>query len=170
MPVRDLETFFPSVEQPLRFLSNRGANGIDGLISSGLGAATAAAPAPTFVLAGDLGLYHDMNGLLAVRRCGAQATIVVLNNGGGAIFDFLPIADHQDGYEQLFATPTELDLSVVASLYGLPFTRVGAYGELESAVARAGLVEVPLDRRRNVELHRELFGLVADAVTQTAAR
>jgi 2-succinyl-5-enolpyruvyl-6-hydroxy-3-cyclohexene-1-carboxylate synthase len=170
MPVRDLETFFPSVEQPVRFLSNRGANGIDGLISSGLGAAASAAPARTFVLVGDLGLYHDMNGLLAVRRCGAEATIIVLNNGGGAIFDFLPIADYKDGYEELFATPTELDLRAVASLYRLPFARVGAYQELEAAAAEPGLVEVPLDRQRNVELHRELFGLVAGAVTETAAR
>jgi 2-succinyl-5-enolpyruvyl-6-hydroxy-3-cyclohexene-1-carboxylate synthase len=163
MPVRDLETFFPTISTPLRFLANRGANGIDGLVSSGLGAA-AAAPGRTFLLAGDVGLYHDMNGLLAFNRLGVEATIVVLNNGGGAIFDFLPIAEHADGYEELFATPTGLDLGVVAALYDLPFTRVASHEELRGALGGPGLVEVPLDRQRNVELHRELFARVAGAV------
>jgi 2-succinyl-5-enolpyruvyl-6-hydroxy-3-cyclohexene-1-carboxylate synthase len=168
MPVRDLETFFPAVDRPLRFLSNRGANGIDGLISSGLGAAVATT-GRTFVLVGDLGLYHDMNGLLALGRLGIEATIVVFNNGGGAIFDFLPIAEHRDGYEQLFATPTGLDCSAIAALYRLPFTRISSHDELEEAIAGPGLVEVPLDKARNVELHRELFGQVAAACAATFA-
>ena len=73
------------------------------------------------MLTGDVGLYHDMNGLLAASRLGVEATIVVMNNGGGGIFDFLPIARHRDGYEELFGTPTGLDLEKVADLYGLPF-------------------------------------------------
>jgi 2-succinyl-5-enolpyruvyl-6-hydroxy-3-cyclohexene-1-carboxylate synthase len=162
MPVRDLETFFPAVAKPLFFLCNRGANGIDGLISSGLGAA-AGAPGRTFVLTGDLGLYHDMNGLLAMKRHGVEATIVVMNNGGGAIFDFLPIAEQSDGYEELFATPTGLDLERVAHLYGIGFTRVGAHDELAGALSRAGLVDIPLDRARNLELHREVFARVTRA-------
>ena len=156
MPVRDLETFLPSGERDFRFLANRGANGIDGLVSSGLGAA-AVAPGRAFVMTGDLGLYHDMNGLLAVPRLGVEATVLVMNNGGGGIFDFLPIARHRDGYEELFGTPTGLDLERVADLYGLGFTRVASYGELPAALARPGLVEVPLDRSRNVELHRQVF-------------
>jgi 2-succinyl-5-enolpyruvyl-6-hydroxy-3-cyclohexene-1-carboxylate synthase len=163
MPVRDLETFFPAVEQPLRFLANRGANGIDGLVSSALGAA-ARAPARAFALLGDLALYHDMNGLLAVSRLGVEATFVVLNNGGGGIFDFLPIARHRDGYEELFGTPTGLDLEKVAALYGLPFTRVAAHSDLEAALEGPGLVEVVLDRPRNVELHRQVFDSVAAAI------
>jgi 2-succinyl-5-enolpyruvyl-6-hydroxy-3-cyclohexene-1-carboxylate synthase len=169
MPVRELETFFPSTSKPLRFLANRGANGIDGLVSSALGAA-AATGERTFALIGDLGLYHDMNGLLACKRLGVEGTIVVLNNGGGAIFDFLPIAAHKDGYEELFATPTGLDLARVAALYGLPFCRVGAHSELAGALARPGLVDVPLDRKRNVELHRQLFERVANAVAGAMRR
>jgi 2-succinyl-5-enolpyruvyl-6-hydroxy-3-cyclohexene-1-carboxylate synthase len=165
MPVRDLESFFPAVDRPLRFLANRGANGIDGLVSSGFGA-SAAAPARTFVLTGDLGLYHDMNGLLAFRRLGLEVTIVVMNNGGGGIFDFLPIAAYRDGYEELFGTPTGLDLEKVAALYGLPFKRVATPGELEGALEGPGLVEVPLDRARNVELHRQAFERVAAALEQ----
>jgi 2-succinyl-5-enolpyruvyl-6-hydroxy-3-cyclohexene-1-carboxylate synthase len=162
MPVRDLESFFPAVDKPLRFLANRGANGIDGTVSSGLGAA-AAALGRTFVLLGDLALYHDMNGLLA-GGLGVEATFVVLNNGGGGIFDFLPIAQHRDGYEELFGTPTGLDLGRVAALYGLPFTRVTSHRELDAALEGPGLVEVVLDRPRNVELHRQVFEQVGKAL------
>jgi 2-succinyl-5-enolpyruvyl-6-hydroxy-3-cyclohexene-1-carboxylate synthase len=163
MPVRDLETFFPSSTTPLCFLANRGANGIDGVISSSLGAA-AIAPGPAYALVGDVALYHDMNGLLAMKRLGVEATIVVMNNRGGGIFDFLPIAEFPDGYEELFGTPTGLDCAAVASLYGLPFTRLSSYGELPEALDSQGLVEVPLERSRNVELHRELFERVGEAV------
>ncbi|MGH2978639.1 MAG: 2-succinyl-5-enolpyruvyl-6-hydroxy-3-cyclohexene-1-carboxylic-acid synthase [Solirubrobacterales bacterium] len=156
MPIRDLETFLPSSGRELRFLANRGANGIDGMVSSGLGAA-ASSPGATYILTGDLGLYHDMNGLLTIRRLGVEATVIVLNNGGGGIFDFLPIARHRDGYEELFGTPTGLDLAKVADLYGIAFTHIGSYADLPAALSRPGLVEVPLDRARNVELHRELF-------------
>jgi 2-succinyl-5-enolpyruvyl-6-hydroxy-3-cyclohexene-1-carboxylate synthase len=156
MPIRDLESFLPSNDRTLRFLANRGANGIDGMVSSGLGAA-AAGDGRTYLLTGDLGLYHDMNGLLAMRRLGVEATVIVLNNRGGAIFDFLPIARHRDGYEELFGTPTGLDLAKVADLYGTGFTRVRSYADLPGALVRPGLVEIPLDRARNVELHRELF-------------
>jgi 2-succinyl-5-enolpyruvyl-6-hydroxy-3-cyclohexene-1-carboxylate synthase len=164
MPVRDLETFLPAVRRPLRFLTNRGANGIDGLVSSGFGAA-AAAGGRTFLLTGDLGLYHDMNGLLAYRRLGLETTIVVMNNGGGGIFDFLPIAEHRDGYEELFGTPTDLDLEKVASLYGLPFRRLTAHDQLDGALEDPGLVEVPLDRTRNVELHRQVLARVTSALS-----
>jgi 2-succinyl-5-enolpyruvyl-6-hydroxy-3-cyclohexene-1-carboxylate synthase len=169
MPVRDLETFFPATATPVCFLANRGANGIDGLVSSGLGAAVAGT-GRTFVLVGDLGLYHDMNGLLAIKRLGVEATIVVLDNGGGAIFDFLPIAAFPDGYEELFATPTGLELGKVADLYELPFTRLGSHSELGDALADPGLVEIPLDRARNVELHRQLFARVAEAVSRSPHR
>ena len=169
MPIRDLESFLPITRRELRFLANRGANGIDGLISSGLGAA-AAAPSRTFVLIGDVGLYHDMNGLLAASRLGVEATIVVMNNGGGGIFDFLPIARHRDGYEELFGTPTGLDLEKVADLYGLLFTRVDSYADLPGALAAPGLVDISLDRPRNVELHRELFGRVSGVVGVAASR
>jgi 2-succinyl-5-enolpyruvyl-6-hydroxy-3-cyclohexene-1-carboxylate synthase len=166
MPVRDLETFLPSSDRELRFLANRGANGIDGMVSSGLGAAAAAA-GPTYIVTGDLGLYHDMNGLLAVRRLGVEAIVVVMNNRGGGIFDFLPIARHRDGYEELFGTPTGLDLGKVADLYGMAFTTVSSYADLPGALSRPGLVEIPLDRPRNVQLHRELFERASASVHAT---
>ena len=149
MPVRDLETFLPSSDRELRFLANRGANGIDGMVSSGLGAA-ATASGRTYLVTGDLGLYHDMNGLLAIRRLGVEATVVVMNNGGGGIFDFLPIARHRDGYEELFGTPTGLDLAKVADLYEIAFTRVavlpGSAGSPCSPGPRRGTARPPAQR------------------------
>src|SRR5947199_9260270 len=88
MPVRDLDTFFPAGETPIRFLSNRGANGIDGVVSSALGAA-AVSSEPLVLVIGDLSFYHDLNGLLAAKKHGIQATIIVLNNDGGGMFSFL---------------------------------------------------------------------------------
>jgi 2-succinyl-5-enolpyruvyl-6-hydroxy-3-cyclohexene-1-carboxylate synthase len=116
------------------------------------------------VLLGDLALYHDMNGLLALRAFGVEATFVVLNNRGGAIFDFLPIARHREGYEELFGTPTGLDLERVAALYDLPFKRVASHDQLDAALEEAGIVEVVLDRPRNVELHAQVFERVASAL------
>jgi len=164
MPVRDLESFLPAINRPVRFLANRGANGIDGLVSAGLGA-SAVAPGRTFVLLGDLALYHDMNGLLAYGRAGVEATIVVFNNGGGSIFDFLPIARHREGYEELFGTPTGLDLEKVAAVYGLPYRRVASHGALDAALEGPGMVEIELNRPRNVQLHRELFTHVERAIS-----
>ena len=166
MPVRDLDTFFPGGAHPLRFMSNRGANGIDGVISSALGAA-AVARAPLVLAIGDLAFYHDSNGLLASRLHGLQATIVLLNNNGGGIFSFLPQADHPDHFEQLFGTPHGLDFSRLAAVYGAGFTRIQTWKEFRCAVAHAlkspgvNIVEVPTERTSNVKLHREVWAAVA---------
>jgi 2-succinyl-5-enolpyruvyl-6-hydroxy-3-cyclohexene-1-carboxylate synthase len=166
MPIRDQESFLAPQEADVRFLANRGANGIDGLLSSGIGAAVASGR-PTWIVTGDLGLYHDMNGLAALRAADAPVRIVVLNNGGGGIFEFLPQAEQieRGEFEALFGTPSGLDLSRVAALYDLPHTRIERLGDLHGAL-RSGtaLIEVPVDRRRNVELHRRLAKAAVAAV------
>jgi 2-succinyl-5-enolpyruvyl-6-hydroxy-3-cyclohexene-1-carboxylate synthase len=172
MPIRDQEAFLPSVAADVRFLCNRGANGIDGLVSSGAGAATASGR-PTNVLLGDLALHHDINGLAAVREASAPLRFVVLDNGGGGIFDFLPQAEAMAGdeFEALMNTRVELDLSRVASLYGLEHRRIASLDELAEALgAGTGLIEVPVDRARNVELHRDLTAAAASAAEQTLSR
>ena len=110
MPVRDIESFWPVREDPPRVLCNRGANGIDGTVSSAFGAA-AAADEPVVLLIGDVALAYDIGGLLAARRLGIALTIVLLDNGGGGIFDFLPVAGipEQELYDTHVATPTGLD-------------------------------------------------------------
>ena len=95
MPVRDVEAFFPTSPKPLRFLAGRGANGIDGVVSSAAGAALGVGPA-AFLVTGDVALIHDVGGLLAAARAGVDLTVVCVNNEGGGIFDFLPVAGAAD--------------------------------------------------------------------------
>ncbi len=165
MPIRDQEGFVPSGDGGVTFLCNRGANGIDGLISSGIGAATSLAR-PTWVITGDLGLYHDMNGLAALRGASTPVRIVVLNNDGGGIFEFLPQATQMDReeFEALLGTPLGIDLEKVAEVHGLRHTRITDLGQLEGAAERTGLIEIPVDRQGNVELHRHVAERVTEAL------
>ncbi len=115
MPVRDLDSFWPASTKRVRFMANRGASGIDGVVSTALGVA-AASDKPVVLVIGDISLYHDMNGLLAAKRHGLSATIVVISNDGGGIFSFLPQAERGDGFEELFGTPHGLDFKYTAAL------------------------------------------------------
>jgi 2-succinyl-5-enolpyruvyl-6-hydroxy-3-cyclohexene-1-carboxylate synthase len=169
MRVRDIYTFFPGRTSPVRFMSNRGANGIDGVISSALGAG-ANAGVPLFLAIGDLAFYHDSNGLLAAKLHRLQATIVLLNNNGGGIFSFLPQADHPEHFELLFGTPHGLDFSRFAAAYDASFTRIATWEDFRCAVGQAlkspgvNIVEVPTERASNVRLHREVWAAVASAI------
>lgn len=172
MPIRDQEAFLAPSPADVRFLSNRGANGIDGLVSSGIGAA-AASGRPTWIVTGDLGLYHDMNGLAILRDVEAPVRIVVLQNDGGGIFEFLPQADQvtRAEFEAIFGTPVGIDLERVAALYALDHHRVGSAGDLRDAATSAGtLIEVPVDRRANVEVHRRIAAAAAAAVRDAIAK
>ncbi len=169
MPVRDLDAFFPASSRAIRVLGNRGASGIDGLISSALGAA-AVSPGPVALVLGDLAFYHDMNGLLAAKLHRLRATIVLLNNDGGGIFSFLPQAAYPEHFERLFGTPTGLDFGAAASLYGAAFTRAETWQAFREGV-RASLasptvsvVEVQTTRDRNVALHQEVWAAVEAAL------
>jgi 2-succinyl-5-enolpyruvyl-6-hydroxy-3-cyclohexene-1-carboxylate synthase len=162
MPIRDVETFFPSTETPLRFLANRGANGIDGIVSSALGAALANG-GRGWLLTGELALIHDLGGLAAARRAGADLTIVCVNNGGGGIFDFLPLSEHADAeiYERHVATPSGLALREIAALADLPHVVARDAAAVREALDEPALIEYRTDRARNVAAHRELFAKVA---------
>ena len=161
MPVRDLDTFFFSTPKRLRLLANRGASGIDGVVSSALGAA-AALCGPVVLVVGDLSFYHDMNGLLAAKRHGLCASIVLLNNDGGGIFSFLPQVKEAEHFDELFGTPHGLDFRHVAELYGLsyqrPASRQAFLDGLKKSLQEPGvsLLEVCTERRENHTLHREL--------------
>src|SRR2546423_6334165 len=157
MPVREVEAFFPPAERRIRFLANRGANGIDGTVSSAAGAALVT-DGRTYLLTGDLALLHDIGGLLTARRLGVEPTVVCANNGGGGIFDFLPVAEAADpaAYEQHIAAPADVDLAQVAELAGLRHVLASAPDDVRESVARPALVEVRTDRADNVRQHREL--------------
>ncbi|OGO50507.1 MAG: 2-succinyl-5-enolpyruvyl-6-hydroxy-3-cyclohexene-1-carboxylic-acid synthase [Chloroflexi bacterium RBG_16_68_14] len=173
MPVRDLDLCFPGAARPIRFLANRGASGIDGVVSTALGA-SAVSTGPLVLAIGDLSFYHDMNGLLAVRRHNLSATVVLLNNDGGGIFSFLSQAEEGEHFEELFGTPHGLDFRPAAELYGLDYRRVESWEEFRGAIQQSmgapgvGLVEVRTDRQANVRLHRELWAAASEAVRAAA--
>jgi len=175
MPVRDLDAWLPSTARAIRPLANRGANGIDGVVSTALGAA-AADVGPVALVVGDLSFLHDLNALVAARLHGLSSTIVLVDNDGGGIFSFLPQATTDDPevglpayYEELFGTPHGIDVGPIVEALGGEYRAIGP-GQLRDAVAdslaRPGVQVLALktDRARNVELHREAATVVTAAL------
>jgi 2-succinyl-5-enolpyruvyl-6-hydroxy-3-cyclohexene-1-carboxylate synthase len=172
MPLRDVESFMEPREE-LRLVANRGANGIDGFVSTALGVALAST-GPTVALAGDLSMLHDQNGLLLLRKEPVDVTFVVINNDGGGIFSFLPQARLPEHFETLFGTPQSIDFAALASLYGCHYDLLGAAPELpqllQASFARGGphIIEVRTDRDENVALHARIAEAVARSVGRGA--
>jgi 2-succinyl-5-enolpyruvyl-6-hydroxy-3-cyclohexene-1-carboxylate synthase len=170
MPVRDLDRFGAPRAADLAVLGNRGASGIDGIVSTALGAGSATDD-PLVLVTGDLAFYHDMNGLLAVGRCGVDATVVVINNDGGGIFHMLPIEEFDPPFTEQFKTPHGLDFAPAADLYGLEFARVRdreAFRETYRASLSSDgtqVIEVPFDAERSHREREAVGEAVADALS-----
>jgi 2-succinyl-5-enolpyruvyl-6-hydroxy-3-cyclohexene-1-carboxylate synthase len=167
MPIRDQEAFLGAADADVLFLSNRGANGIDGLLSSGIGAAHASGR-PTTILTGDLGLLHDIGGLAALRDVSTPVRVVVIDNGGGGIFHFLPQEQALGGeeFEALLGTPRGVSSEKAADLFDLPHRRLESLTDLPGALAAGtGLIEVKTDRRTSVKTHRLLTAAVQAAIS-----
>ena len=171
MPVRDADRFAKPRAKGLTMLGNRGTSGIDGIVSSALGAGSATTDDLTLVT-GDLAYYHDMNGLLALSRCAVDATIVCVNNDGGGIFHMLPIESFDPPFTSQFKTPHGLDFSHTEGLYDLEFTRIeggdregfrDAYAE---SVATEGteVIEVTSDAEASHGIRERLADEVAERV------
>jgi 2-succinyl-5-enolpyruvyl-6-hydroxy-3-cyclohexene-1-carboxylate synthase len=180
MPVRDLEAWLPGSARAIRPLANRGANGIDGVVSSALGAAAAGVGHVALVV-GDLSFLHDLNALAAAKLHGLSATIVLVNNDGGGIFSFLPQARADapgaglpEHYEELFGTPHGIDFGPIIEALGGTHRLVGAR-ELRTALAESlvatgvSVLELRTERARNVELHRDAAAAVASALAELDA-
>jgi 2-succinyl-5-enolpyruvyl-6-hydroxy-3-cyclohexene-1-carboxylate synthase len=161
MPIRDVEEFFPALKEPPRVMANRGANGIDGTVSSAFGVAAAGGGEVVLVL-GDVTLAHDIGGLLAASRLGVKLTLVLLNNDGGGIFNFLAVASEGQEFEQHIATPTGLDFAQVAALYHCNHALVTSVDGLADALmgALAGsettIIEARTNRAANRRLHADV--------------
>jgi 2-succinyl-5-enolpyruvyl-6-hydroxy-3-cyclohexene-1-carboxylate synthase len=166
MPIRDQEAFLAPAETDVLFLSNRGANGIDGLVSSGIGAAHGSGR-PTTIVTGELSLLHDLGGLAALREVETPVRLVVIDNDGGGIFHFLPqerVLDEAE-FEALLGTPRWVDVAKAAALFDLPHRRLDTLSDLPDALAAGtGLIEVRTDRHANVALHRHLAARVHEAL------
>ncbi|MFB6268916.1 MAG: 2-succinyl-5-enolpyruvyl-6-hydroxy-3-cyclohexene-1-carboxylic-acid synthase [Halobacterium sp.] len=166
MPVRDLDRFGRPSTTDLTVLGNRGASGIDGITSSALGAGSATDD-PLVLVTGDLAYYHDTNGLLALERCGVDATIVLVNNDGGGIFHMLPIEAFDPPFTGQFKTPHGLDFAPTGDRYDLEFGRADGLDDFRDAyresVASDGtqVIEVRTDAAASHEERDELTERVA---------
>ena len=180
MPVRDLDAWLPSTDRAITVRANRGANGIDGVVSTAMGSA-AVVDGPVALVIGDIAFLHDLNALVAARLHDLSATIVLVNNDGGGIFSFLPQAQPAavvpgtglpEHYEELFGTPHGIDVGPIVTSLGGEHHFVTDGTTLDAAVrdsvGRPGVrvLELRTDRARNVVLHREVAGVVAASLVE----
>ena len=168
MPVRDLEAFLRPGPEGVRFASNRGANGIDGLVSTSAGLSTGSG-SRTWAVLGDLALFHDIGGLAAVSHA-PELRLIVIDNAGGGIFHFLPQQEAmpETEFEALLGTPAGRDPAEAARLFDLTVAVPASPGELDEAMAgNAQVIVVRTDRTRNLELHRELSQAAGEAVARS---
>ncbi|WP_338777890.1 2-succinyl-5-enolpyruvyl-6-hydroxy-3-cyclohexene-1-carboxylic-acid synthase [Metabacillus sp. FJAT-52054] len=169
MPIRDADTYFGVTDKNITLYANRGANGIDGVVSSSLGVA-AASKSPTVLVIGDLSFYHDLNGLLGAKLNDLSLTIVLLNNDGGGIFSFLPQSAEEKHFEQLFGTPIGLDYGKAAQLYGAEYSLIHSWEDFASAFKTSAgqkgirIIEVPTNRKTRVKIHRDLLQFVSQEI------
>ena len=176
MPIRDLDAFLPADPRPLHLLGQRGASGIDGLVSGAAGASVAG-EGPVLLLTGDLAVLHDAGGLLAARDHASSLVVLVIQNDGGGIFSFLPIAQQGENvdFEKLFRTPHGLDLSGLADFYQVGFKRAvdreTLMRELRAGLTTPGvhLIEVPVDRDANLDAFREGIALAGSVARKELA-
>ncbi|KXG08791.1 2-succinyl-5-enolpyruvyl-6-hydroxy-3-cyclohexene-1-carboxylate synthase [Anoxybacillus sp. P3H1B] len=170
MPVRDADTFFMTNDKQIRLMANRGANGIDGVVSSALGASLEADP--LVLVIGDLSFYHDLNGLLAAKLYQLHATIIVINNNGGGIFSFLPQARQEKHFEALFGTPTDLRFEHIIRMYDGYYQKVDTWDEfryyVKHSIQSQGLhvIELCTSRKENVTKHQWLWKNVTERITE----
>ena len=165
MPIRDAEYVWPAGDRGLRPGCNRGANGIDGTLSTALGVAHASGR-PTVLLTGDLALLHDTNGWLLLPKTRAALTVVLINNRGGGIFEHLPVAQFEPPFEEFFATPQEVDFARLCAAYQVEHQLIrdwahfdGLIGSLPSAGVR--VLELRTDRKRDAALRKRRFADIA---------
>ncbi|MEO5917970.1 MAG: 2-succinyl-5-enolpyruvyl-6-hydroxy-3-cyclohexene-1-carboxylic-acid synthase [Candidatus Limnocylindrales bacterium] len=176
MPVRDLDGWLPSTDRAIRIQANRGANGIDGVLSTALGSASVAG-GPVVLVVGDISFLHDLGALVTARIADVSLTVVLIANDGGGIFSFLPQATATapgvglpERYERLFGTPHGIAVGPIVEAVGHRHRTVDERtlpGTLAASVGQPGLtvLELRTDRVRNVELHRAAAAAVAAALT-----
>lgn len=165
MTIRDFDYFWFSGESKAVLYGNRGVNGIDGTISTALG--LAANGRPTYLVTGDLSLFHDLNGLAVAKTHNLNLTIILHNNDGGGIFEYLPQKGTKH-FDYLFSTSQGLDYSGVAKLYGCGYTKISSPDELSSVLAKIGqesgvhIIEIPTNREYSRELHKKYTKVSVD--------
>jgi len=161
MPMRDVDAFAAASSKEIHVYANRGLNGIDGLVSTAQGVAVAT-QRPTFLLMGDLAFLHDIGGWMLAKHLEVPFVVVVVNNQGGGIFHFLPVATQPEAFEACFALPHDTPFSKVAELTGAAYSNPKTLSEFSSALSvaskgRLSLIEVCTNRHDNVHVHQALY-------------
>ena len=165
MTIRDFDYFWFSGESKAVLYGNRGVNGIDGTISTALGLAVNGRP--TYLVTGDLSLFHDLNGLAVAKTHNLNLTIILHNNDGGGIFEYLPQKGTKH-FDYLFSTSQGLDYSGAAKLYGCGYTKISSPDELSSVLANVSqesgvhIIEIPTNREYSRELHKKYTKVSVD--------
>ena len=165
MSIRDFDYFWFSGESRAVLYGNRGVNGIDGTISTALGLAVNGRP--TYLVTGDLSLFHDLNGLAVAKTHNLNLTIILHNNDGGGIFEYLPQKGTKH-FDYLFSTSQGLDYSGAAKLYGCSYIKISSPDELSSVLAKIGresgvhIIEIPTNREYSRELHKKYTKVSVD--------
>jgi 2-succinyl-5-enolpyruvyl-6-hydroxy-3-cyclohexene-1-carboxylate synthase len=168
MPVRDAEYVWPAGDRALRPWCNRGANGIDGTLSTALGVAHGTEK-PAVLLTGDLALLHDSNGFLLRPKFRGSLTVVLINNRGGGIFDHLPVAQFEPPFEEFFATPQEVDLGRLCGAHGVEHVIVRDWPHFTEAISSLPLtglrvLELRTDRKRDAAMRKAWFAEIASTL------
>ncbi|MDX2079037.1 MAG: thiamine pyrophosphate-dependent enzyme, partial [bacterium] len=170
LPIRHLDQFGQGKGKRIHAYGIRGASGIDGNISVALGLGAGHGDAPLCAIIGDITAYHDMNGLLAVRRCGIPITLVVVNNDGGGIFHRLPIAQFDPEFTDYFLTPHGLQFAPVAQLYGLDYANPQTLGDFDAVFTesimgkKSTLIEVKTNSADDFAIRKELLARVKTVI------
>ncbi|MBW4472067.1 MAG: 2-succinyl-5-enolpyruvyl-6-hydroxy-3-cyclohexene-1-carboxylic-acid synthase [Stenomitos rutilans HA7619-LM2] len=164
MPVRDVEWFWAPGNSRVLPYFNRGANGIDGTLSTALGIAHR--QQSSVMLTGDLALLHDTNGFLLRQHFVGHLTIVLINNNGGGIFEMLPIAQHNPPFEAFFATPQAIDFAKLCTTYGVVYERITTWQQLEqrlNPLPTKGMrvLEIRTDRKADAQWRKQHLGTFA---------
>lgn len=169
MPIRDLDSFFLFNKKNIKVMANRGANGIDGTVSTALGVASVSQPC--YLVLGDLTFYHDLNGLLAAKLYDLNINILLINNNGGGIFSFLPQAKEPKHFEMLFGTPLDLDFRHIVEMYKGKYDLIKDWEHFSevftqnTTVGGLKVMEIQTARDSNVEEHRDLWNSVSREIT-----
>lgn len=169
MPIRDLDSFFFFNNKNIKVMANRGANGIDGIVSTALGVASVSQPC--YLVLGDLTFYHDLNGLMAAKMYNLNINILLINNNGGGIFSFLPQANEPKHFERLFGTPLDLDFAHVVEMYNGKFDVIKDWDHFEEifiqnqSISGLKVMEIQTMRDRNLKEHRDLWKSVSREIS-----
>ena len=172
LPIRDLDLILPLMKKNITIYHNRGASGIDGIISTALGIAKAS-KSKTFLLIGDLAFYYDLNSLLIAQKNSIPLTIILINNNGGRIFEALPISEQKNIFEEYFATPHNLNFSEFVRAFGGNYFDVKSWLSFRKILKKAdtknnfSVLEIKTDAKKSLAMRRAVFLLPHSILTST---